>query len=246
VNRPWLLGVDDDMRATPRPDVLLLDSHDSFTFNLAHQIAELGCGVAVTNADDVSADDVLAAPPALVVIGPGPRGPTELPHLVELVRALDGRVPLFGVCLGLQVIVRARGGSVERAKAPVHGKRWPITHDDVGCLQGLPSPLWVMRYHSLTATEVPASLRVTARDEHGQAMAILDGGGQRAFAEAVQFHPESIGTAGGGELMASVLARAGLRPTVRPRPGAVPPPSSRGPGFDADADDRLRSPSLTT
>jgi len=229
------------MRGAPRPDVLLLDSHDSFTFNLAQLIAELGCGVAVTNADDVDADDVLAAPPKLVVIGPGPRGPAELPHLVELTRALMGRVPLFGVCLGLQVIVRARGGEVARAMAPVHGKRWPITHDDAGCLRGLPSPLWVMRYHSLVAARVPDGLRVTARDEHGQPMAMLD---DSTMVEAVQFHPESIGTAGGATMMAAVLRRAGLNVTdVVERAGAVPGPTSVGPGFDnrrdASADDRV-------
>jgi para-aminobenzoate synthetase component II len=218
----------------PTPDVLLLDSRDSFTFNLAQACAELGAEVDVVDADLVTADQIIAARglgggPALVMIGPGPRGPRELPHLVETVRALDGIVPLFGVCLGLQVIVKARGGVVERAAAPVHGKRDAIVHDDVGCLRGLPSPLWVMRYHSLVATSVPSSLAVTARDGRGQPMALRD---PRAAVEAVQFHPESIGTAGGLRLLHTALSGAGV--TVawpRERAGAMPPPSSCGPGF---------------
>lgn len=220
--------------AVPTPDVLLLDSRDSFTFNLAQACAELGAEVDVVDADLVTADQIIAARelgggPALVMIGPGPRGPRELPLLVEMVRALDGVVPLFGVCLGLQVIVKARGGVVERAVAPVHGKRDAVVHDDVGCVRGLPSPLWVMRYHSLVATSVPSSLTVTARDALGQPMALRD---TRAALEAVQFHPESIGTAGGMQLLCNVLVGAGVAVTASlERPGAVPSPSSAGPGF---------------
>jgi para-aminobenzoate synthetase component 2 len=216
------------------PDVLLLDSRDSFTFNLAQACAELGAEVDVVDADHVDADQILMARelgrgPSLVMIGPGPRGPRDLPRLVSLVAALDGVVPLFGVCLGLQVIVQARGGVVGRAHAPVHGKRDPITHDDVGCLRGLPSPLWVMRYHLLVATSVPPGLVVTARDAAGQPMALRD---VRAAVEAVQFHPESIGTAGGLQLLATVLGAAGVPVRLpAPRPGTVPPPSSSGAGF---------------
>jgi anthranilate synthase/aminodeoxychorismate synthase-like glutamine amidotransferase len=224
--------------SVPTPDVLLLDSRDSFTFNLAQACAELGAEVDVVDADLVTADQIISARelgggPSLVMIGPGPRGPRELPRLVELVRDLDGAVPLFGVCLGLQVIVKARGGVVERAAAPVHGKRDAIAHDDVGCLRGLPSPLWVMRYHSLIAASVPPSLTVTARDAAGQPMGLRD---PRAAVEAVQFHPESIGTAGGMQLLHNVLAGAGIGVTLPAgRMGAVPPPTSRGPGFRDDA-----------
>lgn len=220
------------------PDVLLLDSRDSFTFNLAQACAEVGAEVDVVDADVVDADQILVSRalgrgPALVIVGPGPRGPRDLPHLVQTVRALDGVVPLFGVCLGLQVIVQARGGVVGRARAPVHGKRDEIVHDDVGCLRGLPSPLWVMRYHSLVATTVPPSLQVTARDGHGQPMAVRD---VSAAVEAVQFHPESIGTAGGLRLLATVLASAGVTVRLPPaRAGAVPAASSCGPGFDGVA-----------
>lgn len=208
-------------------DVLLLDNRDSFTFNLAQAFGELGCSVDVVDADRVEAEQVIAARragrgPRVVVIGPGPRGPAELPRLVGLVAALDGVVPLFGVCLGLQVLVRARGGVVGRARAPVHGKRSDVRHDGVGCLAGLPDPLRVMRYHSLVATVVPSSLAVTATDVDGQAMAVRDAG---RGVEAVQFHPESIGTAGGMELLRNVLVGAGVDVgPVRARPGTVPPP----------------------
>lgn len=238
---PWgASAVRFDVRATSSPglDVLLLDNRDSFTFNLAHVCAELGARVDVVDADLVTADQIQQSReaglgPAVVVVGPGPRGPRDLPRLVELVAALDGVVPLFGVCLGLQVMVRARGGVVGRASRPVHGKRDAITHQGAGCLAGLPSPLWVMRYHSLVAVDVPASFEVTAVDGEGQPMALRD---RRTRVEAVQFHPESIGTAGGVELMANVLRDAGVVVAPRFRPGGVPRPSSTGPGFDDAAD----------
>ncbi|HEY1099679.1 MAG TPA: aminodeoxychorismate/anthranilate synthase component II [Myxococcota bacterium] len=211
-------------------DVLLLDNRDSFTFNLAHVCAELGARVDVVDSDLVTADHIIAARedgvgPALVVVGPGPRSPQDMPRLVELLQQLDGRVPVFGVCLGLQAMVRARGGVVGRAQRPMHGKRDPITHSGIGCLAGLPSPLWVMRYHSLVALDLPSSLSVTAVDDAGQAMALRD---VKARFEAVQFHPESIGTAGGVELMANVLRGAGIAVRDVRRDKTVPPPSSTG------------------
>jgi para-aminobenzoate synthetase component 2 len=233
---PGLGVVRVDVRAdeVPDSDVVLLDSRDSFTFNLAQCCAELGADVAVVDADDESVTDMVEAcrrgrGPALVMIGPGPRGPRDLPRLQSVVAALFGVVPLFGVCLGLQVLVTARGGVVGRARAPVHGKRDAIVHDGVGCLRGLPSPLWVMRYHSLVATSVPPSFTVTARDAFGQPMALRD---VDARVEAVQFHPESIGTAGGLQMLCSALVGAGLDVRLPPlRPGSVPEPASCGPGF---------------
>jgi anthranilate synthase component 2 len=225
-----------DVRSLSAPslDVLLLDNRDSFTFNLAQAFLELGCVVDVVDSGLVTASQIVSAReagigPRLVVIGPGPRGPAQMPALVELVQELDGAVPLFGVCLGLQLLVRARGGVVARARTAVHGKRDCISHDTRGCFAGLPSPLWVMRYHSLVASDVPASLVVTATDADGQVMAVRD---VKARLEAVQFHPESIGTAGGLELLRSVIIGAGV--DVGPTPvriGSVPPATSVGPGF---------------
>ena len=209
-------------------DVLLLDNRDSFTWNLAQGLLELGASVDVVEADATNAPAVLRARPRLVLLGPGPRGPAELPALIDLVGGLLGEVPLFGVCLGLQALVRAAGGAVARARAPVHGKRDAITHDGRGLFAGLPSPLWVMRYHSLVAVTVPDRFEVSATDAHGQVMALRD---SSARIEAVQFHPESIGTAGGISMLQAALRLAGIeRPLPPPRPGAIPGPSSDGPG----------------
>jgi anthranilate synthase/aminodeoxychorismate synthase-like glutamine amidotransferase len=207
-------------------DVLLLDSRDSFTWNLAHAFCELGATVRVEPADGRRADEIIASEPGLVCIGPGPRGPRELPELVALAEALSGRVPLLGVCLGMQAIARAHGGEVGRARAPVHGKRDAIRHVGRSLFVGLPDPLWVMRYHSLVVTRLPAGFEVLATDGDGQPMAI-----QREADRiwAVQFHPESIGTAGGLHVLAAAMGAAGLVP-LDPvyRPGAIPPPEAGG------------------
>ncbi len=234
---PWgSKAVTLDVRSAflPTLDVLLLDNRDSFTFNLAHAMAELGASVDVVDSEDVTADEVIngrerGLGPKLVVVGPGPRGPRDLPRLIALLRSLDGEVPILGVCLGLQALVIARGGVVERAVAAVHGKRDVVDHDGSGVFTGLPDPLWVMRYHSLVATQVPASLVVTARDRRGQVMAVRD---PKHRVEAVQFHPESIGTAGGLVLLQNALVGAGVDVGAVPdRPGSVPPAGDEGPGY---------------
>lgn len=207
-------------------DVALLDSRDSFTFNLAQAFAELGARVHVVEAGDVSAARVRALSPRLVCVGPGPRGPSDMPALVETCRALYGSVPLLGVCLGMQALALAHGGEVGRARAPVHGERSAVTHDGGAWFEGLPSPLYVMRYHSLVVTRVPRGFTVCARDEDGQAMAMVSDD-ERSF--AVQFHPESVGTSGGLHLLARALVRAGVEPVaLRYRPGSVPPPDAGG------------------
>lgn len=198
-------------------DVALLDSRDSFTFNLAQAFAELGASVHVVEAGRVGADHVRSLRPRLVCIGPGPRGPSDMPALVETCRALHGEIPLFGVCLGMQALALAHGGAVERSAITLAG----------GTLfEGLPSPLYVMRYHSLVVTRVPSGFRVCARDEEGQPMAMESDDGH---ALAVQFHPESIGTSGGLHVLARALARAGIEPVApRYRRGSIPPPDVGG------------------
>jgi anthranilate synthase component II len=204
-------------------DVFLLDNRDSFTWNLAQAFRELGASVDVVDTDTITAASVLSQRPRLVCIGPGPRGPADLPHLVDVTRGLDGEVPILGICLGLQVLVRAHGGSIVRAKTAMHGKRDLVQHDGRGVFAGLPSPLSVMRYHSLVALDLPAGFTVTARDQHGQVMGLRGN-----LVEAVQFHPESIGTSGGMEMLANALKSAGVRSgAIVHRPGAVPPPSAK-------------------
>ena len=209
-------------------DVLLLDSRDSFTWNLAHAFQELGARVEVVSAHGATLADVEARSPRLVCIGPGPRGPSDMPALTRLAGEVCERFSVLGVCLGLQAMVLAHGGDVGRAVAPVHGRRSAITHDGSSLFAGLPSPLWVMRYHSLVATRVPEAFRVVARDEVGQPMAVARPG--ERLCAALQFHPESIGTAGGLELLRAALIGAGARAApVEHRAGAIPPPEQQGP-----------------
>lgn len=207
--------------------VHLLDSRDSFTWNLAQAFAELGVETQVQLVDDVRVEELRATRPNLICIGPGPRGPDELPWLVELSRTLSMEFPVFGVCLGLQALVLAHGGRVERASHPVHGKRTPISHAGSFFFQGLPNPLWVMRYHSLVASRVPADFEVIARDELGQTMAVMRRA--RPYCAAVQFHPESIGTSGGMQLLRGVLEEVGVSvPAASARAGSIPPPHHIG------------------
>lgn len=212
-------------RETPA-DVVVIDSRDSFTYNLAQAFSELGVGVRVMPHDDISPNRVMALSPRLVCIGPGPRSPADMPQLVDTCRTLTGRVPLLGVCLGMQALALAHGGRVGRAERPVHGERSAITHEGRGLFVGLPSPLWVMRYHSLLVTDVPTGFQIDAVCELGQAMAMSS---SDSAVYAVQFHPESVGTSGGMQLLHRSLAFASI--TVAPpqeRPGAIPSPSRSG------------------
>lgn len=202
--------------------VLVVDNRDSFTWNLAHVFLELGATTEVVDVEALVIDDMGAHSPDLVVLGPGPRGPDELPALRAVVRALVGRAPIFGVCLGLQALVLVEGGEVGRATRPLHGKTCRVSHDDTSVLRGLPSPFEAMRYNSLVATRVPPRFRVCARDDDGQVMAIVDEGARIA---AVQFHPESIGTAGGRTICAAALRMAGQPAVVVERSGSIPPPA---------------------
>ncbi len=202
--------------------VLLIDCRDSFTENLAAAIAELGPAVEVWRAEHTTAADVRARRPGLVVLGPGPRRPSQSPGLPDLVAGLLGEVPLFGVCLGLQVLLHHAGAQIVRAHVPRHGKSDPITHDGTGLFAGLPSPCWAMRYHSLVADRAPAPYVVTAQSPEGHIMAAA-APSRRAW--GVQFHPESIGTEGGLVVLANALDLAGVaRQKVVHRAGGIPAP----------------------
>jgi anthranilate synthase component 2 len=180
--------------------ILFVDNYDSFTFNLVSMMGALEPDLRVVRNDALSVADILALDPAGVVISPGPGHPREAGICPALVAALAPRVPILGVCLGHQVIVEAFGGKVGRAQAPVHGKASPMSHDGTGLLAGLTNPLPVARYHSLAAREesLPPVLAVQGRSPEGEVMAVR----HREFpCHGVQFHPESILTPGGGELL---------------------------------------------
>jgi anthranilate synthase/aminodeoxychorismate synthase-like glutamine amidotransferase len=187
------------------PRVLLIDNYDSFTYNLYQYLCELGADVTVVRNDAISVDEARAMRPDLVVISPGPGVPRNAGISIELVRAMGPTTPVLGVCLGHQAITEAFGGVVSRAPELMHGKASPIEHDGRGVFEGLPSPFSAIRYHSLcTAPEaVPASLEVTARSDSGVIMAVR----HREYpVHGVQFHPESILTEHGKDLLRNFLA----------------------------------------
>jgi anthranilate synthase component 2 len=188
--------------------VLTIDNFDSFTHNLVDDLRRLGATVE-TWRNDLPAERLLALAealpaPRLIVISPGPGRPEDAGSCEALVRLASGRVPLFGVCLGLQVMVQALGGRVGPAGAVVHGKTAWIEHDGAAELGGLPSPLCVGRYHSLVATEVPACFEVSAR--YGQLVMALRH--REHPTVGVQFHPESLLTPRGRQLLRGVTAEA--------------------------------------
>ncbi|MCA9846791.1 MAG: aminodeoxychorismate/anthranilate synthase component II [Dehalococcoidia bacterium] len=184
--------------------ILLIDNYDSFTYNLYQYITELGGDVEVHRNDQISVEDCLSMQPERVVISPGPCSPKEAGISVELVRAFEGEAPLLGVCLGLQCIGEAYGGIVEYAGEIMHGKTSLIEHDGKGVFAGIESPFEAIRYHSLAIRpdSVPDVLEVSARTEKGIIMAAR----HREFAiEGVQFHPESIMTQHGHQLLKNFL-----------------------------------------
>ena len=188
--------------------LLMIDNYDSFTYNLVQYFGELGAEVTVYRNDAIGVADIADLAPSGIVISPGPCSPAEAGISVATVKAYAGRIPILGVCLGHQSIAAAYGGHVIRAPEVMHGKASEILHDDSGVFAGLPNPFEATRYHSLIVEResLPAELRVTAWTEDG----IIMGLAHRELAvEGVQFHPESILTSYGKDLLANFLARAG-------------------------------------
>ena len=184
--------------------LLLLDNYDSFTYNLYQYLSELGEDVEVRRNDEVTVEDCLQMAPERIVISPGPATPKEAGISVDLIRASAGQVPLLGVCLGHQSIGAAFGGEVGGAGEIMHGKTSSIRHDGKGVFEGLPQPFEAIRYHSLAIDpdSVPDELEVTARSESGVIMGVR----HRTLAiEGVQFHPESIVTTVGHDLLRNFL-----------------------------------------
>jgi anthranilate synthase/aminodeoxychorismate synthase-like glutamine amidotransferase len=201
-------------------DVLLIDNYDSFTYNLFQYLCELGAAVRVVRNDAIGVDDVRSLAPSFIVISPGPGVPRDAGISVELVRALGESTPILGVCLGHQAIAEAYGGVVTRAPELKHGKASMISHDGRGVFEGLPSPFSAIRYHSLCAAPdaVPGVLSVTARSDSGVIMALQ----HREYpVYGVQFHPESILTEYGKELLRNFLnTRSQRREVSRLKSGA--------------------------
>jgi anthranilate synthase component 2 len=186
------------------PRVLLIDNYDSFTYNLYQYLCELGADVTVVRNDAITVDEVAERAPELIVISPGPGVPRDAGISVELVRKLGPTTPILGVCLGHQAITEAFGGVVTRAPELMHGKASNITHDGKGVFRGLPSPFSAIRYHSLCAAPeaVPQVLEVVAHSDSGVIMALR----HREYpVYGVQFHPESILTEHGKDLLRNFL-----------------------------------------
>ena len=193
--------------------VLLIDNYDSFTYNLYQFLCELGAQVTVRRNDATSVDQARALAPDAIVISPGPGVPRAAGISIELIRALGPKIPILGVCLGHQAIAEAYGGVVTRAPELMHGKASLVHHMGVGVLEGLPSPFSAIRYHSLCAApeRLPDALEVTGRTPSGVIMAIR----HREYpVEGVQFHPESILTEHGKDLLGNFLHHLRPRATV--------------------------------
>jgi anthranilate synthase/aminodeoxychorismate synthase-like glutamine amidotransferase len=188
--------------------ILLIDNYDSFTFNLVQFFGDLGAECVVKRNDALSAEEALSLNPDAVVLSPGPCTPNEAGICLDMVKlAAERGVPLLGVCLGHQAIGQAFGGHVVRAREPVHGKTSPVFHDNTDIFAGLPDPFTATRYHSLIVQKstLPDSLVVTAWVEDGTIMGLRH---TSLPIYGVQFHPESIATANGHDILRNFLRLA--------------------------------------
>ena len=206
--------------------ILLIDNYDSFVYNLARYVRELGQDPLVRRHDALTVEDILQLSPSHIIISPGPCSPSEAGISTEVVRRLGSRIPILGVCLGHQCIGAAYGGEIVRAGLPMHGKTSPIHHSGQGLFAGLPSPFIATRYHSLVIApaSVPPSLAVTATSEDGEIMAVQH---LEHPVHGVQFHPESVLTEHGYRLLDHFLhgVPAAPRPVPQAADGALVPAS---------------------
>ena len=192
--------------------ILVIDNYDSFTWNLVHYLMELGAPVDVVRNDAISAGQALSSGASGFLISPGPCTPNEAGISLDLVAACaDAGKPLLGVCLGHQSIGQHFGGTVARGGL-MHGKTSPVTHDGSGVFAGLPSPFTATRYHSLIVEDIPESLAVNATSDDGHVMGFRHAS---LPIHGVQFHPESIATEHGHDLLANFMRLCGLEPLVR-------------------------------
>jgi len=188
--------------------ILVIDNYDSFVYNLVQYLGELGAEPLVHRCDALTLEQIVELDPDAVLISPGPGRPEDAGLSNEVIRHFAGLRPVFGVCLGMQCIGQVFGGEVVRAPHVMHGKTSQIRHHDIGVFAGLPQPVEATRYHSLVVerSTLPAELEITAESEDGLIMGLR----HRDFdVEGVQFHPESILTVGGHDMLRTFLARVG-------------------------------------
>jgi anthranilate synthase component 2 len=209
--------------------VLLVDNYDSFTYNLYQYLGELGADTTVVRNDEISVDEVLRRRPDRIVISPGPGTPDQAGISLELIRRAAGEIPVLGVCLGHQALGQAFGGRIARAPVLMHGKTSEIEHDGRGVFRGLPHPFTATRYHSLVVAPdtVPECLEVSAWTADGTIMGLRH---RTVALEGVQFHPESILTRAGHDLLKNFLnqplSATALRASPESAGGDPPSPKS--------------------
>ena len=192
--------------------ILVIDNYDSFTWNLVHYLMELGARVEVVRNDAISAGQALSSGAKAFLLSPGPCTPNEAGVSLDLVAACaDAGAPLLGVCLGHQAIGQHFGGKVVRGGL-MHGKTSPVTHDGTGLFVGIPSPFTATRYHSLIVEDIPAELLVNATSEDGSVMGFRHA---TLPIHSVQFHPESIATEHGHDMLANFMRIAGMKVKTR-------------------------------
>lgn len=192
--------------------ILVIDNYDSFTWNLVHYLMELGARVEVVRNDAISAGQALSSGAKAFLLSPGPCTPNEAGVSLDLVAACaDAGVPLLGVCLGHQAIGQHFGGKVVRGGL-MHGKTSPVTHDGTGLFAGIPSPFTATRYHSLIVDDIPGSLVVNATSQDGSVMGFRHA---TLPIHSVQFHPESIATEYGHDMLANFMKIAGMKVKAR-------------------------------
>jgi para-aminobenzoate synthetase component 2 len=211
--------VDSEVSVTASPRILVIDNYDSFVFNLVQYLAQLGAQVTVKRNDEVTVEECLTYDG--VLISPGPGTPKTAGICLDVVKETHGQVPIFGVCLGHQVIAEAFGGEIHRAPELLHGKTSQVHHNKKGVLRTLPPAFTATRYHSLALNPetVPEELEVTGSTESGVIMSLRH---RNLPIEGVQFHPESVLTEGGHEMLANWLEDCGF-PQARERLADIEP-----------------------
>ncbi|GLY11592.1 aminodeoxychorismate/anthranilate synthase component II [Pseudobacillus badius] len=184
--------------------ILMIDNYDSFTYNLVQYLGELGEELVVKRNDEMTIEEIRKLKPDFLMISPGPCTPNEAGISLEAIRSFAGEIPIFGVCLGQQSIAQAFGGEVVRASRLMHGKTSPMFHDGRTIFKGLPDPFPATRYHSLIVRKetLPSCFEISAWTKEGEIMAIRH---KELPIEGVQFHPESIMTYGGKEMLESFI-----------------------------------------